>query len=202
MANENEFPKIDGDVLYATEVNGLDSLNIASALTAVEVAVTATSAATTVANATVWIVKNTGVNDVFINFGGAATNAKFFLKPNEEMQFQLQQTQLNYICAAGLTSTLSIIAGVGSWKRYSNFLSAVATVNAASTIIYNSATVYSNWLIGNYGTQDIFIKFAATAATSNYRIKVGETLSINFPSARLDAISAASTSLIRVWAVG
>ena len=65
--------------------------------------------------------KNTGGNNVYLDFGSAAATTNFYLKPNEEIQFQLQQTQLNYICASGLTSTLSIIAGVGSWKRYSDF---------------------------------------------------------------------------------
>ena len=202
MATENNFPKTDGDVWYASEVNGLDSLNIVSGLSQVEASVTDSNASTTVANATVWILKNTGLNNVYINFGGAATTSNFYLKPNEEIQFQLQQTQLNYICGTGLTSTLSIIAGVGAWKRYSNFLSSTTTINATTTAVYNSATSYTNWLISNDGAQDIFIRFAATAVTTDYRLKVGEILSINYPANRLDAISASATSVIRVWAVG
>jgi len=199
---ENNFPKADGDVLYSSEINGLDSLNIASGLSQVEASVTDSNASTTVANATVWILKNTGANNVYINFRATATTTIFYLKPNEEIQFQLQQTKLNYICASGLTSTLSIIAGVGAWKRYSNFLSTTATVNATSTTIYSGATTYRNWLISNDGAQDIFIRFAATAVTTDYRLKVGEILSINYPANRLDAISASATSVIRVWAVG
>ena len=57
MTVENNFPKIDGDIWYASEVNGLDSLNIASDLSQVEVSVTDSNASTTVANATVWILK-------------------------------------------------------------------------------------------------------------------------------------------------
>lgn len=202
MATERVFPKADGDVLYASEINGLDSLNIVSGFTQSEVACSQTNGSKTVANATIWILKNTGANNVYINFGGAATTSKFYLKPNEEIQFQLQQTQLNYICGTGLTSTLSVIAGVGAWKRYSNFLSSTTTINATTTAVYNAATSYSNWLISNDGSNDIFIRFSATATTSDYRIKSGESLSINYPAKRLDAISASSTSIARVWAVG
>jgi len=202
MTTDNTFPVEDGQVLYASTINALDSLNIASGLSQVEASVTDSNASTTVSNATVWIIKNTGVNNVYINFGATAATTNFYLKPNEEIQFQLQQTQLNYICATGLTSTLSIIAGVGAWKRYSDFLSTTVTVNNSTTDIYNSATSYSNWLISNDGAQDIFVRFSATATTSDYRIKVGETLSINYPSIRLDGISASSTSVARVWAVG
>jgi len=199
---DNTFPVEDGQVLYASTINALDSLNILSGLAQSEASVTASNASTTVANATVWIIKNTGANNVYINFGAAATTSKFYLKPNEEIQFQLQQTQLNYICGTGLTSTLSIIAGVGAWKRYSNFLSTTVTVNNSTTDIYNSATSYSNWLISNNGAQDIFVRFAATAVTTDYRIKVGETLSINYPSIRLCGRTSTSTSVARVWAVG
>lgn len=202
MATEGNFPKADGDIFYGSEANALDSLNIVSGLTAVEVACTQANGSTTVANATIWILKNTGANNVYINFGADAATTNFYLKPNEEMQFQLQQTELNYICGTGLTSTLSIIAGVGAWKRYSNFLSLNATINASTTIVYNAATSYSNWLISNDGYNDIFVKFAATATTSNFRIQAGESLVINYPAIRLDAISASDTSVIKVWAVG
>ena len=202
MAVENEFPKDDGSVWFASEVNALDSLNIASGLSQVEASVTDSNASTTVSNATVWIIKNTGVNNVYINFGATAATTNFYLKPNEEIQFQLQQTQLNYICATGLTSTLSIIAGVGAWKRYDDFLSSTTTINASTTTIYSDTTTYRNWLISNDGTQDIFVRFSATATTSDFRIKVGESLSIVYPATRLDGISASSTSVARVWAVG
>jgi hypothetical protein len=203
MATENNFPKADGDVLYGSEVNGLDSLNILSNIAQVEVACSDTNDSTTVANATVWILKNTGANNVYINFGADAATTNFYLKPNEEIQFQLQQTELNYICAAGLTSTLSIIAGVGAWKRYSNFLSTTIEVEDSTTAIYNDATSYSNWLISNDGANDMCVRFSATAVTTDYRIKVGETLSINYPSIRLDGITISAThSVARVWAVG
>jgi hypothetical protein len=202
MTVQNAFPKSDGDIWFASEVNGLDSLNIASGLSQVEASVTDSNASTTVANATVWIIKNTGANNVFLNFGGAATTSKFYLKPNEELQTQLQQTEINYICDSGLTSTLSLIAGVGVWKRYSNFLTAKVTVTNSSTDIYNAATSYSNWLISNDGSVDMFVRFAATAVTTDFRVKVGETLFINYPSIRVCGITSASTTIARVWAVG
>jgi len=202
MAVENAFPKADGDVLFASEINGLDSLNILSSIAVSEVACSQTNGSTTDADASVWIVKNTGASNVYLNFGGAATTSNFYLKPNEEMQFQSTQTQLNYICATGLTSTLSIISGPGAWKRYANFLSSVTSVATSTTAIYNAATSYSNWLISNDGSYNVHIRFTATATSSDYKIKPGESLAINYPSTRLDGIAITGASNVRVWAVG
>lgn len=202
MASEGEFPKSGGDVLYAREVNTFDSNNIYGSLDLSEGSATDSNATKTISNASVWILKNTGSNNVYINFGAAASTSNFYLKPSEEISFQLQETELNYICDTGETSDLSIIGGEGQINRYTEFLSSVITVGTSSTEIYNDTQNYKNWLITNDGGNDVYIRFSATATTSDFRIKVGETLNINYEANRLDGIADTSSVNVRVFAVG
>lgn len=202
MAAEGEFPKSDGDVLYAREVNTFDSNNIYSGIDISEVSASDSNATKTIASASVWILKNTGSSNVYINFGATASTSNFYLKPSEEISFQLQETQLNYICDTSETSDLSIIGGVGQINRYTEFLSSVTNVTTSSTEIYNDTQTYKNWLISNDGAVDVYIRFSATATTSDFRIAPGESLNINYEANRLDGITASSTADIRVFAVG
>ncbi len=202
MAAEGEFPKADGDVLYSTDVNIFNSNNISSGIDVSEQNVSDTNASKTVTGATVWLIKNTGANDVFINFGATATTNNFNLKPTEELKFQARETQLNFVCDTGLSSTLSVIGGVGAVSRYPEFLSTNVSVSSTSTEIYNDTQTYDNWLISNDGAVDVYIRFSATAVTTDYKIPAGDNLIINYNSNRLDGITSSGTTTIRVFAVG
>jgi len=65
---EGTFPKSDGDVLYASEINGLDSYNISSGFSQEEGSASDSNSTKTITSASVWILKNTGSNNIYINF--------------------------------------------------------------------------------------------------------------------------------------
>lgn len=177
MAAEGDFPKTDDDVFYASEINSMiHTVHLSSFLVIAEESVTTSTATKTCTGAEVYYLKNTGDNNVFLNWGAAATTSNFYLLPGEEIRINLDKDDVRYITSAD-TSKLSIIAGASPVNAFNAFESKTVSVGDSSTTITTTACKVA--ILINRGTNDVWLNVGGAATTSKYRLAAGEKIELD-----------------------
>jgi len=107
MADEKEFPKSDGDVLYAADVNKLSSVydNFEQETLAVT---TVSASASYSATRKTHLIKNIGTTTCYVNFDTTATTSDWKIIGGGTLSIDGDADAIHAITASG-TTTLVII---------------------------------------------------------------------------------------------
>ena len=206
MANEGQFPKVDGDVLYASEINS--SNNSYSDMKTYNLAVTTTSAnldLSGISNKYTIKIRNVGISDCYFNLNSTTTTSGMFIESGAEIQLDnVSFDNLSAITASGNT-TLSVGVYVGlnsktGYKTNSEILNISAT-STSSSVSFTNTTDYKDILIINTGINDAYISISDTATTSDFILKQKETISLMTNKYQFSAICNSGTTTIRILGV-
>ena len=206
MANEGQFPKVDGDVLYASEINS--SNNSYSDMKTYNLVVTTTSAnldLSGISNKYAIEIRNVGNADCYFNLDSTATTSDMFIEAGAKIVFNnVNFNNLSAITASGST-TLSIAVYIGlnskiGYKTNSEILNISAT-STSSNASFTNTTDYKDILIINIGSYNAYININDTATTSDFILKPKETLSLMTNKYQFSAICDSGTTTIRILGV-
>jgi hypothetical protein len=207
MANELEFPKVDGDVYYATESN-YNMGGYWSDVKTYTLAVTNASAAldlSAVSDKLEIIIQNTGSADAYFNLGATATTSSFLLRVGESIT--LVNSSFNTISAitAASTTNLTIIVKTltGKTAGNTNFeILNLAVTTASADVSFTDTTSYKSILISNIGVADCYFAFGAAATTANGLLESNKNVLIqNTNKSQISAITASGTTTLRILGV-
>ncbi len=196
MTAEGDFPKENGDAYFPSEVNAMiHTVHFSSFLVIAEESVSTGTATKTCTGAEVYYLRNTGAENVHLNFEAAATNNNFYLLPGEEIRINLDKDDVRYKTSQN-TSKISILAGASPVNAFTNFESKKVSVGNTSTEITTTACKMA--ILINRGVQDVWINIGGAATTAKFRIAAGEKIEIDRYDSTgivsLYGITAASTS--------
>ena len=207
MATEGQFPKSDGDIWYASEVNYLHNnyLNIKT----YNLDVTTTSDNIDLSSIDykyTLIIKNIGTMDCYIDLSNTATTSSLFLANKTEIT--LTNTNFDDIAAitATGTTTLSIAVLTGNANKTGyNDSEEILTINAtdsSSYVSFTDTTVNKDLFIINSGNYNTYISFTTAAATTDFILQPLETFIISTKLYNIAAICASGeTTTISILGV-
>ena len=183
MAIEGQYPKIDGDVWYASEVNYY--YNLYADIKTYNLAVTTSSAAldfSGISNKYSILIRNIGYADCYFSLTATATTSSMIIPAGAEIMLSnVTFDDLSAITASDST-TLSIAVYIGlnsktGYKTSSEILSISAT-DSSGTVSFTDTSSYKDILITNEGSSEVYVAINSTATTADFRLEPRESLTV------------------------
>ena len=198
MAEQKEYPKADGDVYYGDDANKMFGVYVGTE--AELLSVTSSSGSVVYSGSYQYhVLRNTGGNKCFINFGSAATTNNFDLDVNEEISVWGVTQSISAITASS-TTTLRI-RGFGSTSQAPSITvnNLSVTTTSGSVLLSDSNGVF----LKNTGTNNIYFNFGSNASTNDTLLTPNEKawFFIRNP-ASVHAITSSSTSTLKMISFG
>ena len=110
MASEGEYPKTDGDIIYASDDNRSSVYQIYDTFEQETLSVTNVSSSVSYsAESSTHLIKNIGSKNCYINFDAAATTSSYLLYAGATLSIDCKATAIHAITSGADTTTLRII---------------------------------------------------------------------------------------------
>lgn len=207
MASEGEYPKVDGDVWYASEVNYY--YNLYADMKTYNLAVTDSSAAldfSGVSNKYSMLIRNIGYADCYFDLDDTATTSSMFLPAGAEIMLSnVTFDDLSAITAAGATTlSVAVYVGLNSKTGYKDEfeVKSISATDSSSNVSFTDTTVYKDILITNVGDSEVYVAIGATATTSDFRLEPRESITLMSNKYQFAAIcNTGKTATVRILGV-
>jgi len=207
MAGEGQYPKADGDVWYASEVNHY--YNLYADMKTYNLAVTDSSAALDFSGISYkysLLIRNIGYTDCYFDLDSTATTSSMFLPAGAEIMLSsVNFDDLSAITSAGTTTlSVAVYVGLDSKTGYKDEfeVKSISATDSSSNVSFTDTSSYKDILITNLGTSEVYIVVGATATTAGFRLEPRESITLMSNKYQFSAIcDTGKTATVRILGV-
>jgi hypothetical protein len=204
---EGKFPKIDGDVWFASEVNHF--FDLYEDVKTYNLSVTTASAALDFSGVSYkysTTIRNIGYQDCYISLTNTATTSDMFLPAGTELTFtNCTFDDLSAITDSDTTElSVAVFTGIADKTGYkdSSEILEISATDVSSNESFTNTTAHKDVLIVNEGASKVYVAFGATAADTDFILEPREALAVMTAKYQISAIcDAGETATVKVIGV-